>query len=158
MSESDEIIFRPATNRDAEKIRQIVFGVLREYGLQPDCGGTDADLNDIEANYIERGGAFEVLETESGEMLGTVGLFPVDEQTIELRKMYFDKKLRGRGYGKKTLQRMIEKARALGFAQIYLETNSVLKEAIALYKKYGFEPVDEKHAARCDQAFILRLK
>jgi putative acetyltransferase len=66
--------------------------------------------------------------------------------------------LRGQGYGKQTLERIITRARELGFKQIYLETNSVLREAIGLYKKFSFVETDEKHAARCDQAFILELK
>ncbi len=155
---ADDINFRSATNRDSEKIKEIVFGVLHEYGLQHDSEGTDADLNDIEDCYIKRGGLFEVLETPEGEIVGTVGLYPMTEETVELRKMYFAKKARGLGLGKQTLQRMIERAVKLGFKRIYLETNSRLKEAIGLYQKFGFTETDEKHAARCDQAFILDLK
>jgi ribosomal protein S18 acetylase RimI-like enzyme len=53
---------------------------------------------------------------------------------------------------------MIERAADLGFKRIYLETNTRLKEAIGLYRKFGFIETDEKHAARCDQAFILELE
>jgi len=157
-SENIKIHFRSATNSDGAAIQNLVFSVLREYNLEPDPTGTDADLSDIELNYIERGGIFEILETHEGEMLGTVGLFPLDSKVCELRKMYFAKKIRGIGLGKKTLQRMIEAARNRGFERIYLETNSVLKEAIGLYQKFGFTETDEKHAARCDQAFFLELK
>lgn len=154
-----EINFRPATNADIEAVKKLVFGVLAEYNLKPDEEGTDADLRDIETNYIKRGGVFEILEDAvTGEMLGTVGLYPIDDQTIELRKMYFDKRLRGRGAGKKTLERMIRAARKLGYRKIHLETASVLKEAIGLYKKYGFRPSTEgMNAERCDQAFTLKI-
>lgn len=154
---ADEITFRPAANRDAEKIKQIVFGVLGEYDLKPEFDTTDADLNDIEASYIRRGGLFEVLETPEGEIVGTVGLYPMTPETVELRKMYFAKEIRGLGLGKQTLKRMIESAAQLGFKRIYLETNSRLKEAIGLYQKFGFTETEEKHAARCDQAFILEV-
>ncbi|MEP6925559.1 MAG: GNAT family N-acetyltransferase [Pyrinomonadaceae bacterium] len=153
-----QINVRTATNSDAESVKILVYGVLREYGLEPDPNGTDIDLSDIETNYIKRGGLFEVLADETGKILGTVGLYPVNAETVELRKMYFDQNLRGRGYGRQTLERMIERARELGFKKIYLETNSVLKEAIGLYKKFGFEPTEEKHSSRCDQAFIIDLK
>lgn len=152
------ISVRPATNADSENVKALVFGVLREYGLESDPDGTDADLSDIEANYIRAGGAFEILEDDRGNLLGTVGLFPMDETTVELRKMYFDKTLRGRGFGKKVLERMIERARGLGFKKIYLETASVLREAIGLYEKYGFEPtVEGIHSRRCDAAYFLDL-
>lgn len=148
---------RAATNKDAATIKALIYGVLREYNLEPEPNGTDADLNDIETNYLTRGGLFEVLENETGEILGTVGLFPVNAETVELRKMYFAKSLRGRGYGRQTLEQMIDEARKLGFKRIYLETNSVLKEAVGLYQKFGFEPTTEKHSPRCDQAFILKI-
>jgi putative acetyltransferase len=158
VSSDSEIVFRSATNADCERVQDLVSGVLREYGLAPDPDGTDRDITDIETHYLKRGGVFEILENAEGNLLGTCGLYPLDDETIELRKMYFEKELRGRGYGKKLLERMIEAARSLGFKQIHLETHSALKEAIALYKKYGFEPTEEeKLTPRCDQTYFLEL-
>jgi N-acetylglutamate synthase-like GNAT family acetyltransferase len=157
MDETEEIIIRSASNNDCERVQALVFGVLREYDLAPDLDGTDRDIADIEAHYQERGGIFEVIEDCRGNLLGTCGLYPLNADTIELRKMYFAKSLRGRGIGKKTLERMIEQARARGFKKIYLETASVLKEAVALYEKFGFQPTDEKHTPRCDAAFTLDI-
>lgn len=158
MNANLEIFIRCATNEDCASVQKLVFGVLREYDLTPEIGGTDADIADIEAHYLQRGGAFEVIEDASGNLLGTVGLYPLDAEIVELRKMYFDKKLRGRGVGKKMLERMIAAAKAAGFKRIYLETASVLKEAAALYEKYGFQPTTEGiHSARCDASYFLEL-
>lgn len=153
-----QIKVRVATNADANAVKNLVYSILREYGLNPEPNGTDADLSDIEANYLGRGGLFEVLTDENDALLGTVGLYPIDSETVELRKMYFAPGLRGCGYGKQTLERMIGEARQRGFKKIYLETNSILKEAIGLYKKFGFAPTPEKHSPRCDQAFFLKLE
>ena len=157
MNEDAEIVVRPATNDDCERVQSLVFGVLREYDLPPDLEGTDRDIADIEAHYTKRGGIFEVIEDRQGNLLGTCGLYPMSGDTVELRKMYFAKSLRGRGIGKKTLERMIAAARAKGFKKIYLETASVLKEAIHLYEKFGFEPSNEKHTPRCDAAYSLDI-
>ncbi len=153
-----EIVFRAALNSDVESIKSLVFGVLQEYGLIPEPEETDSDISDVETNYINRGGLFEVLIDENETILGTVGLYPMNAETVELRKMYFAKELRGNGFGKQTLQRMIEKSRELGFKKIYLETASQLVEAIALYKKFGFLPTCEMHTPRCDQAYFLDLE
>lgn len=155
MKNEPEIIIRAAANTDCKRIKTLVFSVLEEYGLVPEPDGTDTDIADVEANYINRGGLFELLEDKDGKLLGTVGLFPMNSETVELRKMYFAKELRGKGFGKKTLKRMIEKAQKLGFKKMYLETASPLIEAIALYKKFGFQSTDEMHTERCDQAYIL---
>jgi putative acetyltransferase len=154
----ENISVRSATNADCENVQYLVFSVLREYGLEPNLQGTDVDLTDIEAHYITRGGIFEIIEDEQGNLLGTVGLFPMSDETVELRKMYFHKNLRGKGFGKNTLERMIEKSRELGFKKIYLETATVLKEAVILYEKFGFKPTNEKHTPRCDVAYFLEIK
>ncbi len=158
MTDNLEIVFRSAANVDCRRVQDLVFGVLREYGLLPDPEGTDRDITNIEMYYLDRGGVFELLEDANGNLLGTCGLYPLDNETIELRKMYFVKELRGKGFGKKLLERMIDTSRELGFKQIHLETHSSLKEAIALYKKYGFKPTEEeKLTPRCDQTYFLKL-
>ena len=154
---SDKLKIRSATNGDREAIEDLVFGILKTYHLALDREGTDSDLSDIEANYLLRGGVFEVIENEFGKVVGTVGLYPLDETTIELRKMYFDPSIRGRGLGKELLAKMIEKARNLGYLRVYLETASVLEQAVHIYEKAGFRPVDIKHTPRCDQGYILEL-
>jgi putative acetyltransferase len=156
-STESDLTQRRATNADCEAIQALVFGVLAEFGLAPDFNGTDRDITDIETHYLDRGGVFEVIENDEGTIVGTVGLYPLDERTVELRKMYFAPDIRGRGLGKKLLQEMIEKARNLGYLSIYLETASVLKQAVHLYEKAGFTPVIDKHTPRCDQAFVLEL-
>lgn len=157
MIEDSEIVVRSASNDDCERVQALVFGVLREYSLAPDLEGTDRDIADIEAHYIKRGGIFEIIEDKQGRLLGTVGLYPMTADVVELRKMYFSKELRGRGIGTKILERMIETARAKGFKKIYLETATVLKEAVHLYEKFGFLPSDEKHTPRCDAAYSLDI-
>jgi len=158
MSTNKEITFRSATNDDCKNVQDLVFSVLLEYGLQPAPDGIDKDLFDLEVNYINRDGVFEVLENPEGLLCGTVGLYPFDENRIELRKMYFAKEIRGKGLGKKTLARMIDISREKGYDQIVLETASVLKEAIGLYKAFGFNESVEKHTPRCDKSFYLDLR
>lgn len=149
---------RRATNADCEPVRTLVFTVLGEYGLRPDPSGTDADLDDIERSYFARGGTFSVLEDEDGSVVGVYGLYPVQGRTCELRKMYLRRTHRGRGLGKLLLEDALASAGELGFTTLTLETASVLKEAIALYKRYGFVPCPSDHlAARCDQAYALEL-
>ena len=57
-----QLKFRSATNDDRERVEELVFGVLAEFDLKPDPEATDADLADIEANYMNRGGLFDVIE------------------------------------------------------------------------------------------------
>lgn len=72
--------------------------------------------------------------------------------------MYFSRSLRGKGFGKKTLRRMIGVSKELGFKKIYLETASPLVEAIGLYESFGFQPVDKFYTPRCDRAYVLDIQ
>lgn len=144
---------RPAINRDAPAVKELVFSVLREYGLTPDPRNTDADLDDLDAHYFARGGWFGVVVID-GSVVACAGIHRVDATTCELRKMYCLPDYRGRGYGRQLLDHALAQARALKFKRVVLETASPLKEAIALYRHYGFTPYEpEEMSERCDQAY-----
>ena len=119
---------------------------------------TDADLDDLEVNYFRGGGCFEVVEDAMQRIVGCAGLRPLTPCRVELCKMYLEKSARGQGLGKRLLEELLAAARRSGFREVWLKTNSVLTEAITLYKKYGFQPVDAEHLPpRCDVAYLLRL-
>jgi len=150
-------MLRKATNSDSNDISNLVFDILKDYGLEPDPETTDSDLKDIEDSYFSRGGLFYVYE-DNGSIVASMGIYPLDQDTCELRKMYLHSDYRGRGIGKMLMERALTESRELGFKKITLETASVLKEAIALYKSYGFREFKPDHiSCRCDQAYIREL-
>jgi putative acetyltransferase len=158
MQDNGALTIRKATNRDKDRVVALVFGILSEFELEGDLESTDSDLNNIEKNYIDSGGVFELIEDSDGNLLGTYGLFPLDRATCELRKMYFVPQLRGRGLGRQVLERARRYARSQGFKAIRLETISVLDQAIRLYTRFGFVPTDTTHtSSRVDQTYILML-
>jgi len=156
---SDEFRLRPATNKDGEAVRSVVSAVLREFGFSPDPHETDADLADLESSYIHPGGSFDVLIDPSGQLVGTVGLFPVGDGRCELRKMYLAAACRGRGLGQRLLRHALDRARQLGFRRVELETAGSLAVAGRLYELFGFRPFIPEHlSARCDRAYYLDLE
>jgi putative acetyltransferase len=61
---------------------------------------------------------------ENGVILGCCGIFPTEnlpENTTELVKFYLTKEARGKGIGKLLMQKCIEKAKELGYQQVYLK-------------------------------------
>ena len=145
-------------------VRDIVFSVLAEYRLQPDPDGTDADLSDLEGQYIARGGAFDVVANADGEVVGSVGLYPVDASACELLVFCYlivpsvGAILFADSIGKRLLEHALRRARELGFSRVTLETALVLEEAIRLYERYGFRRYQASHlSARCDAAYVLDL-
>ena len=154
---------RTADNRDTAAIRELIVAVLAEYGLAFDPDGVDTDLGDIDKNYRDRGGQFRVVVVpdSSGRerIAGCVGLYPLNVESIELRKMYLEPDLRGMGIGRRLLNESIAEARRRGFTSMHLDTASVLEEAIGLYRSAGFRRRSRPDRAdRCDQAWALDLR
>lgn len=149
-------VIRSATNDDCKAVRALIFAVLNEYDLEPAPKTTDKDLDDLEAFYAN--GAFDVLTTADGEIIGTVGLAPLGGGACELRKMYLKASYRGQGLGQRLLKHAIAKAKELGFKRIELQTARVLEEAIGLYTKFGFQHSEAAALERrCDKALALDL-
>ena len=142
---------------DEEDVFRIVKEVLAGYGLSTNPKETDADLRDIQVSYLSEGGAFRILECD-GQIVGSYGLYPTARRTCELRKMYLLPELKGQGMGKKMMEDAFAVAKDLGFVEMTLETNSRLKEALGLYRKYGFTEFTPSHLSdRCDLAMRKTL-
>lgn len=153
-----EIPIRDAVPGDEPAVQELVFSVLREYGLTPDPGGPDADLADLQKAYVRHGGVFRIVTDSGGRIIGCGGLLPAGHGDVELRKMYLLPEFRGRGIGKRLLEELIAAARAAGHRRVVLDTASVLTEAIGLYRKRGFRPWDNpERVRRCDQSCFLDL-
>jgi len=151
-------MIRPASNADVASVTKLIYAVLEEYGLQPDPDDTDADLKDLESNFLNNGGSFDVLMNSSGQIIGTVGILKLKEQECELRKMYLDPEERGKGNGKLLLEYGLHRAKELGYNRVVLETATVLTEAINLYRKYGFKRFEmENPSSRCDQMYYKEI-
>jgi putative acetyltransferase len=149
---------RDARPGDESSVRQVVASVLAEYGLALDPDGVDADLRDVSDSYQRPGGTFRVVVDEGGAVVGCVGLRPLGDGDIELRKMYLLPRARGLGLGRRLLDEMIGFGQTHGFRRIVLETLSVLRDAIALYERAGFVEVAGHHVtARCDRTFAMEL-
>lgn len=154
-----DIKIRLASNKDLGKIIALVESVLPEYGFRLDFETSEADLKDIEATYFQAGGMFAVVENAEGEIIGTCAVLPVDKETCKLRKMYLAPKFRGRGLGRRTLEYAIDFAQKRGCKTVVLETADAMKEAVRLYRRAGFRPIDASAVSpRCNQVYSLELK
>jgi putative acetyltransferase len=153
-----EFLIRDWQESDRLLAAEVIRQVLVQYGLPWEPQEADRDVIAVETAYLDRGGEFWVVEAE-GKIVGTAAYYPVesDYNGVEIRKMYLLPQVRGRGLGKYLLQEL-EKAIALkGFTTVYIETASVLKEAVILYEKNHYQPMTDVTTVRCDRAYYKKL-
>ena len=64
----------------------------------------------------------------------------IESDACEIKRMYVEPRMRGRGIARLVLQRLEEEAKKLGASRLLLETGTRQPEAIALYTTAGFSP------------------
>ena len=115
-------------------------------------------LSNAKKYIIDKGGKifFAVLEDK---IIATVALMPTEnELTYELTKMAVKPKYRNIGVGKKLLNKCIEFSNYNGFESIILYSNKKLKNAIHLYKLFGFEEIKMEIKSPYSRANIKMIK
>jgi putative acetyltransferase len=152
---------RPWQVADRSAIAEVVSTVLAEYGLGWEPEGADRDVLEIEQYYLATGGQFWTLLNAAGQVVGSAGYHPITRReqgiAVEIRKMYLLSAYRGQGLGRFVLEKLEDSIRSRGFQEIWIETASVLIEAVQLYENSGYLPSSGVETARCDRVYVKQL-
>jgi N-acetylglutamate synthase-like GNAT family acetyltransferase len=129
---------------------------LERYGLteEPDL----IMINNPQEEIINTGG-FIFLAKSGNEVVGTAALIKESPTQFELVKMAVSHLFQGKGISRLLMEKCLQAARESGAKRIYLQSNSQLTTAIALYEKYGFKhiPVKDAHYITADVMMELLL-
>jgi putative acetyltransferase len=151
-------LIRSWEERDRLLASEIIHSVLSEYGLGWEANGADRDVLQVEEYYLATGGEFWVIEHQN-KLVGTGAYYPIQrgENAVEIRKMYLLPSVRGLGLGNYLLQQLEISIASRGFQEIWIETASILTEAVKLYESNGYEPATGVETTRCDRVYFKKL-
>ncbi len=102
-------------------------------------------LDHPQENVIDNGGFLWLLK-EDDTIVGSAGIFKINDKEYELIKMSVAPEHRGKKFGNMLLEKCISKAKELNASKLILFSNSNLKTAIRLYEKFGFKHVEATDA------------
>lgn len=102
--------------------------------------GDRISLSNPKKEIIDKGG-FIFYAKREGEIVGTASLLKKSGSVFELGKMAVSGKAQGHGIGTALLEHCIRFAEEQSIEKLILYSNTKLKSAIHLYKKYGFREV-----------------
>ena len=100
----------------------------------------DEEIGRIGDYYRERDGGFWVA-VDGSALVGMFGLERSGEAGMELRRMYVAPSARRRGIGRTMLDFAERHVAGLGIPRIDLSTSELQPDALALYRKAGYELV-----------------
>jgi GNAT superfamily N-acetyltransferase len=129
-----------AAGPQLETVREL----LLEYGQQSDAAklcfqGFDQEVATLPGAYAPPAGCLLLAEL-GGVPAGCIALRPLGGKRCEMKRLYVRAVFRGAGLAGVLVERLIEKARALGYQEMFLDTLPEMRAARLLYDMLGFVP------------------
>ena len=105
-------------------------------------------MDEVLSQYAEPSGIFLVLK-DGDRVVGTGAIRRLDDQTGELKRMWFLPAYRGQGHGARMARLLLEFANSAGYQRVRLDTSPVLAAANKLYQRLGFRPIERYNDGPC---------
>jgi len=134
-------LIQAATQEQIEAAREL----FKEYaaGLAIDMcfQSFDHELQTLPGKYATPDGRL-LLAYADDELAGCIALRRLDDRTCEMKRLFLRPGFRGRGYGRRMINDLVEQARMIGYVRMRLDTlPGKMDAAIALYRELGFEDI-----------------
>jgi GNAT superfamily N-acetyltransferase len=110
-----------------------------------DAAGFEAELASLPGKYAPPRGRL-LLATVGERPAGCVALRELSASACEMKRMFVDPGLRGRGVGRALGESLVRAARDAGYRRMLLDTSFRQTEAQALYRRLGFRHTEPYYA------------
>ncbi|MGI8526620.1 MAG: GNAT family N-acetyltransferase [Pseudolabrys sp.] len=98
-----------------------------------------------------------LIARDDGEPVGCVGLRPIEPpDCFEMKRLYVAPEKRGTGLGRRLIDAIINEAERIGYREMRLDTLPTMSEAIALYRRSGFEPMASYYETPVEGTLFMR--
>jgi putative acetyltransferase len=122
-----------------------IRGLFQEYAdslsFELDFQDFREELASLPGKYAPPMGSILVAK-EKGETVGCVAVRPLGDGVCEMKRLYVKPAHRGKSLGRDLALAIIEEAKRIGYKTMRLDTVVEMKEASALYRTLGFQPID----------------
>ncbi len=103
----------------------------------------EGEMAVMPGKYAPPGGELLLARGSGGTATGCVGLRPISpDGCCEMKRLYVAPGGRGQRLGERLVDAVIEAAERIGYREMRLDTLPSMTAAIALYRKFGFVPME----------------
>ncbi len=145
-----------ATAEHLAIVRQLFEEYWQSFGFMPCFQNFAAEVDGLPGYYLPPHGRL-ALAFAGSEPAGCVALRRVDDAHAEAKRLYVRPTFRGQGVGLALLQWVIGEARVAGYREMLGDTMPVMRQALAMYDRLGFERTGPYAPDATPGAIYLRL-
>lgn len=149
-------ILQAASPEEIAQVRTLFQEYWDSFGFTPCFQDFGRELAELPGKYVPPAGRLG-LALIDGWPAGCVALRPVDALRGEAKRLYVRPDARGHGLGGKLLAWIIGEARAAGYRELVGDTMPVMRQALAMYDRLGFERTAPYGDHPTEGAVYLRL-
>jgi GNAT superfamily N-acetyltransferase len=122
-------------------VRRCLAAYFRELAARFESGFNPGGGDPASEEEMTPPNGFFVLARLDGRAVGCGGLRRLDERVGEIKRMWTAPRARGRGVARRVLHELEVLARGAGIETLRLDTNRVLVEAQAMYRREGYREI-----------------
>lgn len=145
-----------ASASDLEWIRTLFREYADSLGVNLDYQGFEEEVRELPGKYSAPAGTL-LLAFSDDEVVGCVGVRPIDDETAEMKRLFVRPSGRGMGLGRTLAEAAIRFATATGYARMRLDTLPQMERAQDLYRSLGFMPIEAYRFSPVQGTVFLEL-
>jgi GNAT superfamily N-acetyltransferase len=137
-------------------VRHLFEEYWQSFGFTPCFQNFAAEVAGLPGDYAPPAGRL-ALAFEGGEPAGCIALRQLDHSRAEAKRLYVRSQFRDRGLGLALLQWVIGEARKAGYREMLGDSMPIMRRALAMYERLGFEQTGPHKPDATRGAIYLRL-
>ncbi len=135
------VISQAGSTPQIAQVRELFLEYAQSLNFNLCFQSFDKEMADLPGDYAPPEGRLLLAEYQ-GQLAGCVALHKVEAEICEMKRLYLRPQFRGKGAGRALAEAVIGEARRIGYRRMRLDTvEPVMKEAVAMYRRFGFKEI-----------------
>jgi ribosomal protein S18 acetylase RimI-like enzyme len=129
------------TNEEITEAKELIIEYIKWLNQDLAFQNIEDELINFPKKYEEPNGAF-IIAKDNDKVIGCVGLKKLDGNICEMKRLFVNDIYRGKGIGKRLVEKIMEEAKDKDYKKMRLDTLKTMESALKIYYKNNFYEIE----------------